>query len=139
MIKQLTHTTLYVADQDQAHDFYVKTLGFEVRMDLTLENGFRWLTVSPKSQPEIEIVLMKVGAAPDLDADMAAQLHKLMQHGAIGGGVFETEDCRATYAELRQKGVEFLSEPEEQFYGLEAMFKDPFGTTFSLLQPSTQA
>jgi catechol 2,3-dioxygenase-like lactoylglutathione lyase family enzyme len=59
MIQRLSHTTLYVLDQDSARDFYVNKLGFEVRMDGKMDNGFRWLTVSPKGQPDLQIILMQ--------------------------------------------------------------------------------
>jgi catechol 2,3-dioxygenase-like lactoylglutathione lyase family enzyme len=48
MIQRPSHTSIYVLDQDAARDFYVNKLGFEVRMDQRMDNGFRWLTVSPK-------------------------------------------------------------------------------------------
>jgi catechol 2,3-dioxygenase-like lactoylglutathione lyase family enzyme len=146
MIQKMSHTTIYVADQDLARDFYVNKLGLEVKVDQTLPSGFRWLTVAPKGQPDLEIILMKVGsgtdfvqmkggdagpnAASDLDAMIA-----LLKKGMISGGAFRTADCRKTYEELKAKGVEFVSEPKEQFYGVEAVVKDPFGNWFSLTQP----
>jgi catechol 2,3-dioxygenase-like lactoylglutathione lyase family enzyme len=146
MIQKMSHTTIYVADQDLARDFYVNKLGLEVKVDQTLPSGFRWLTVAPKGQPDLEIILMKVGsgtdfvqmkggdagpnAASDLDAMIA-----LLKKGMISGGAFQTADCRKTYEELKAKGVEFVSEPKEQFYGVEAVVKDPFGNWFSLTQP----
>lgn len=133
MIKSLSHATFYVTDHDQALDFYVKTLGFELRTDRTFE-GFRWVTVGPKDQRELEIVLMKLDASPMMDADTVAQMRALLAKGAFGTGVFATEDCRATHAELAAKGVTFLQPPTERPYGVEAVFKDPFGNWFSLTQ-----
>src|ERR1700712_2226553 len=121
MIQRLSHTTIYVTDQDAAHEFYVNKLGFDVRTDQTM-GDFRWLTVGPKGQPEMELILMKV--APDFD-------HKKL--GAVG--VFDTADCRKTYEELVARGVEFSGPPEEKFYGIEAVFKDSSGNHFSLSQP----
>jgi catechol 2,3-dioxygenase-like lactoylglutathione lyase family enzyme len=57
MIRKLSHATIYVLDQEKAFDFYVNKLGFEVRTDAPMDGGFRWLTVGPKDQPDIEIVL----------------------------------------------------------------------------------
>jgi catechol 2,3-dioxygenase-like lactoylglutathione lyase family enzyme len=57
MIQRLSHTTVYVLDQDAAKDFYANTLGFEVRMDAKMDNGFRWLTVSPKGH-DLQVILM---------------------------------------------------------------------------------
>ena len=51
MIQRLSHTNIYVLDQDAAREFYVDKLGFEVRDDHTMDNGFRWLTVGAKTQP----------------------------------------------------------------------------------------
>jgi catechol 2,3-dioxygenase-like lactoylglutathione lyase family enzyme len=132
MITRLSHYTIYVLDQDQAYDFYVKKLGFEVVTDATMDNGFRWLTVRPKEQKDSEIVLMPVKAGFMFDEETASQLIELIKKGKLGAGVFETNDCRATYAELKAKGVEFMSEPKEQFYGVEALFRDNSGNWFSL-------
>jgi catechol 2,3-dioxygenase-like lactoylglutathione lyase family enzyme len=135
MIQRLSHTTLYVTDQDQAREFYAGKLGLEVRTDQTM-GDFRWLTVGPKAQPELEIVLMKVGANPGADEQTAQQVRDLLQSGKLGAaGVFDTADCRKTFQELKERGVEFLQEPKDQFYGVEAVFRDPFGNRFSLTQP----
>jgi catechol 2,3-dioxygenase-like lactoylglutathione lyase family enzyme len=85
MTQRLSHATLYVLDQDTALDFYVNKLGFEVRMDGKMDNGFRWLTIDAKGQPDL--------------------------------------------------GVEFLSPPKEQFYGVEAILKDNSGNWFSVTEP----
>lgn len=133
MIQKLSHATLYVLDQDRAKAFYTQTLGFEVRNDSTME-GFRWLTVGPKSQPDLEIILMPVGPNPMMDAAMAETLRSLVGKGVIGAGVLETDDVKATHAELTAKGVQFMGEPQERPYGIEALFKDDSGNWFSLVQ-----
>ena len=148
MIQKMTHATLYVLDQDQAKDFYVDKLGFELKADFTAPNGFRWLTVAPKGQSEVEIALLKIGsggdfgrmggnsgeaARKDIDA-MAALLKK----GWFSGGAFQTADCRKTFQELKAKGVEFVSEPKDEFYGVVAVMKDPFGNWFSMTQPKNK-
>jgi catechol 2,3-dioxygenase-like lactoylglutathione lyase family enzyme len=135
MIERLNHTTVFVLDQDESLVFYRDKLGFEVRTDAKMGNGFRWLTVSPKTQPELEIALMKIEEGPMCDAERAATLKKLVKDGAFCVGVFETSDCRTTYAELTAKGVEFMSPPEEKFYGIEAVGKDNSGNWFSMSQP----
>jgi catechol 2,3-dioxygenase-like lactoylglutathione lyase family enzyme len=134
MIQRLSHATLYVLDQDAARDFYVNKLGFEVRMDASMDNGFRWLTVGSKSQPDLQIILMKVDG-PNMQPDVAKALKGLLQQGKLGGGVLETSDCRKTYEELKAKGVEFVSPPKDQFYGVEAIMKDNSGNWFSMTQP----
>jgi catechol 2,3-dioxygenase-like lactoylglutathione lyase family enzyme len=133
MIQRLTATTLFVADQNDAQDFYVNKLGFEVRIDQTM-GDFRWLTVSPKSQPDLQIILMKLAPHGHMDADSAAALRNLIQKGVTAAAVFETADIEKTYQELASKGVEFVSPPEKRFYGTEAVFKDPTGNWFSLIE-----
>ena len=134
MITKLSHATIWVLDQDEALKFYTEKLGFEVKMDATLE-GFRWLTLCPKEQKEVEIVLMEPKTGPMMDEETASQLRSLVEKGALPGGVFSTSDCKATYEELKAKGVEFLSGPEERPYGIEAMLKDNSGNWFSLTEP----
>lgn len=134
MITKLSHAPIWVDDHDTAVEFYVDTLGFEIRTDQTLE-GFRWLTVAPKGQHETEIVLMELGPSPMMDDATVAQLRELLHKGAMGAGVLATDDCRATYESLAAKGVEFLEGPTERPYGVEAIMKDPFGNWFSLTGP----
>src|SRR5262245_37059362 len=134
MITRLSHATIYVLDQEAAMKFYRDTLGFEVRVDATIDNGFRWLTVGPKTQPDLQIVLMKVQEGFMFDAEKVAMLKKLIQGGVMGAGVLEVDDCHKTYQELKAKGVEFMSEPQERFYGIEALMKDNSGNWFSMTQ-----
>ena len=68
-------------------------------------------------------------------ADHVAALKNLIQSGAMGAGVFYVDDCHKTYAELKARGVEFLSEPTDNFYGIEALMKDNSGNWFSMTQP----
>jgi catechol 2,3-dioxygenase-like lactoylglutathione lyase family enzyme len=134
VITRLSHATIYVLDQEEALKFYRDKLGFEVRTDATMDNGFRWLTVGPKTQPDLEIILMAVRERPMFPADKVAALKSLIQSGAMGAGVLDVDDCRKTYQELKAKGVEFLSEPADQFYGIEALMKDNSGNWFSMTQ-----
>jgi catechol 2,3-dioxygenase-like lactoylglutathione lyase family enzyme len=142
MIQRMSHSAIFVLDQDVARDFYVNKLGFEVSMDESMPNGFRWLTVNPKGQPDLQIILMKVAPSPfdgagvqKIQPQDVETIRELMKKGAFGAGVFQTADCRKTYEEMKAKGVEFLSPPKEQFYGVEAVFRDPFGNWFSMTQP----
>jgi predicted enzyme related to lactoylglutathione lyase len=139
MITRLSHSTVYVLDQDRARDFYCGKLGFEVRTDATM-GAFRWLTVGPKTQPELEIILMLVKASEGMgpagmDEANATALRRLIEAGVLGAGVWHTDDCRRTYAELKDRGVAFLTEPQEMPYGIEATFRDDSGNFFSLTQP----
>jgi uncharacterized glyoxalase superfamily protein PhnB len=137
VIQRQSHSTIYVIDQEEALGFYRDTLGFEVRTDLpmTQEGSVRWLTLSPKGQPDLEIVLMPVTPGPVFDAEAAEQMKELVRGGSIGIGVFETDDVRGDYERLSKQGVEFVSPPEEKFYGTEAIVKDNSGNWFSLTQP----
>lgn len=138
MIERLSHATVYVLDQERALGFYRDKLGFEVRMDHTMDNGFRWLTVGPPSQKDLEIVLMKPTKEFLGDEESLEAMRKLIGAGKLGAGVFYTGDCRKTYEELRGRGVDFVSPPEEKFYGIEAMFKDDSGNWFSLTERRSQ-
>lgn len=144
MITKFSHTTLFVTDQEKAYDFYVNKLGFKVNTDAPMENGYRWLTVNPPEQPDLEIVLMEVlhesmvksDASPDgLDEESRNAFRILLNKGILGAGVMNTTDCRASYEELKAKGVQFKSEPKEQFYGTEAVMFDGCGNWFSLTEP----
>jgi catechol 2,3-dioxygenase-like lactoylglutathione lyase family enzyme len=128
----LTIHGIYVLDQ--ALDFYVGKLGFEVHSDHDL--GFmRWLTVNPPGQPDREILLEKPGP-PAHDDATAAQVRDLLTKGGTGFALgLTTDDCRATYEELKAKGVEFTEEPTERFYGIDCGFRDPFGNHIRLVQP----
>jgi len=134
MITRMSHTPIFVLDQDEALDFYKNKLGFEVRTDATMDNGFRWLTVSPKEQPDLEIILMKVEKGIAWDEQSAGKLKELVQAGKLGAGAFETNDCRATYEELKSKGVKFSGPPEEKVYGIETVMIDNSGNWFSLTE-----
>ena len=135
MVQKLSHVTLFVSNQDQAKDFYVNKLGFEVRTDHTMDNGFRWLTVGAKQQPDVEIVLMEPQPGQLLDDEAAQAVRLLLKKGVLGAGVLQVDDCRKTYEELKQKGVQFAGAPEERFYGIEAIVKDGVGNWFSMTQP----
>ena len=139
MITKMSHTSLFVSDQNKAYDFYVNKLGFKVNTDAKMDNGFRWLTVTAPDQPELEIVLFPATEKVNgLDEETRDALKILLDKGVMGAGVFYTPDCRATYEELKAKGVEFKSEPKEQFYGIEAVVTDGCGNWFSMTQPHQQ-
>ncbi|SHF37398.1 VOC family protein [Streptoalloteichus hindustanus] len=132
MITRLSHAPVWVLDQDSAKRFYTKVLGFEVRHDATMD-GLRWLTVGPKGQPDLELILAKP-APPMVDEATAEQMRTLVGKGVLGAGAFSTEDCRAAVEELRAKGVTILQEPAERPYGVEAVFRDDSGNWFSLTE-----
>ena len=139
MITKFSHTTLFVLDQDAAYDFYVNKLGFKVHTDVKMENGFRWLTLTAPEQPELEIAIVQP-LHPGMHNDEETQnaFRVLLEKGALGAGVMHTPDCRATYEELKAKGVVFKCEPKEQFYGTEAIITDGCGNWFSMTQPKVE-
>ena len=138
MITKLSHASIYVLDQDSAYDFYVNKLGFTEKMKIPIGNGAYWLTVSPKDQTEIEITLMPINKGNMFSPEVAENLSQLVKKGTFGFGVFECKDVYASYQEFKNKGVEFTKPPTEEFYGIEAMFKDDSGNWFSLTQFKNQ-
>lgn len=127
---------VWVTDQDEALEFYTTKLGMEVRADVTVaEMGdFRWLSVGPPGQDDVSIVLMAVPGPPLLDDESAAQLRDVMGKGMANTVFLVTDDCQASYDELQARGVEFTEEPTKVAYGVDAAFRDPFGTNFRLTQ-----
>ncbi len=136
MVTRLSHTSLFVNDQQKAYEFYVNKLGFKVHTDATMQNGFRWLTVTAPDEPQHEIVLFPATENINgFDDETRNALKLLLDKGVMGAGVLLTPDCKATYEELKAKGVYFKSEPKEQFYGTECIITDGCGNWFSLTQP----
>ena len=139
MLKTLSHVNVWVHDQDEALAWYTEKLGFEVREDVTLAElgDFRWLTVGPVGQPDIALTLLLPPGPPVFDADTTAKLNELVAKGAAGGLFFSTDDCQASYEELKGRGVEFSEEPSQRPYGIDAAFRDPSGNNIRLVQSSS--
>jgi predicted enzyme related to lactoylglutathione lyase len=134
MIARLSHTTIFVKNQDSAREFYSKKLGFSVANDVRL-GSLRWLTVRPPEQKELEIALLDPTAMFDDEPEVRGKFKELMATGKLGAGVFQTPDCEKTYTELKARGVKFRRPPESRPYGIEAIFEDDSGNWFSLTQP----
>lgn len=134
MIKKMSHATVFVLDQDEALAFYTEKLGFTLRMDVHM-GSFRWLTVSAPGQ-DLELVLMALAPGMGVhDEETVTTIRALVARGALGPGVLQTDDCRATYETLQARGVAFMGPPVERPYGIEAMLKDNSGNWFSLVEP----
>jgi uncharacterized glyoxalase superfamily protein PhnB len=135
MIK-ISNAQLWVHDQDEALAFWTEKVGMEVRSDVTLaEMGdFRWLTVGPPGQEDVTIVLMAIPGPPVKDGETAGQVRDLMSKGFAGTVFLTTEDCRASYEELKARGVEFSEAPEERPYGIDSGFRDPSGNSIRLTE-----
>src|SRR5438094_519764 len=113
---RISTAQVWVNDQDEALDFYTNKLGMVVNTDVTLPElgDFRWLTVSPADQPDVSIVLMAIPGPPVMDEETAGQIRSLMSKGFTGNVFLTTDDCRATYEELKGRGVQFTETPEER-------------------------
>ena len=135
MLKQLTHTQVWVHDQDEALAFYTEKLGMELREDVTVPElgNFRWLSVGVPGQPDVAITLMAVPGPPVFDEETRAQIQTLLAKGASGGLFFSSDDVQGSHEELKGRGVEFTQEPMQQPYGLDAGFRDSSGNHFRLV------
>jgi predicted enzyme related to lactoylglutathione lyase len=127
---------LWVHDQDQALEFWTKKVGMEVRSDVTLAElgDFRWLAVGPPGEQDVTIVLMAIPGPPIMDDATAGQVRDLMGKGFAGTVFLTTDDCQASYEELRSRGVEFSEPPEDRPYGIDSGFRDPSGNSVRLTQ-----
>jgi predicted enzyme related to lactoylglutathione lyase len=137
MFNAISHHGIWVLDQDEALDFYVGKLGFEVSADFDL--GFmRWLTVNVPSDPERHILLERP-SPPMLTEETAAQIRDLLTKGANGlAFILTTDDCHKTHEDLKAKGVEITQEPTEQPYGIDIGVRDPFGNQIRITQPAAE-
>jgi predicted enzyme related to lactoylglutathione lyase len=128
----LSHSFVYVLDQDEALDFYTRVLGFEKRSDAQMEH-MRWLTVGAPGQPDVEINLMNVG--PPLPPEDVEPLRQLVAKGSMGAVIFRTDDCRAAFERVVESGAEIMQEPMEQSYGvIDCAFRDPSGNHLRISQ-----
>ncbi len=133
---RIANAQLWVHDQDEALEFYTKKVGLEVRADVTVPElgNFRWLTVAPPGQSDFAIVLMAIPGPPVIDAETSEEIHNLMAKGFAGTVFLTTDDCEASYEELRGRGVEFTEAPEKRPYGIDSGFRDPSGNSLRLTQ-----
>jgi predicted enzyme related to lactoylglutathione lyase len=133
---KISTVQLWVHDQDAALAFWTKKVGLEVREDVTVaEMGdFRWLTVGPRDQEDVAIVLMSIPGPPMIDAATAKEIEGLMAKGFAGTVFLTTEDCQKSYEELSARGVEFTELPEQRPYGIDCGFRDPSGNSIRLTQ-----
>lgn len=134
MIK-MANAQFWVHDADESLDFFTHKVGWEVRADVTMEDGnFRWLVVGPPGQDDLGLVLMPIPSPPMMDEATAATLSELVARGAANTLFLETDDCQAAYDELSARGVEFTDPPTAQPYGIDTGFRDPSGNNLRLTQ-----
>lgn len=138
MFTQISIHTVYVLDQEEALDFYVGKLGFEVTSDVDM--GFmRWLTIALPADPGRQI-LLELPGPPSLSEESAAQVRDLVTKGALGvAAILNTDDCCATYEALTAQGVVFTEEPTAQPYGIDCALRDPFGNHIRITQVTPMA
>ena len=123
---------IYVRDQDEALQFYVEKLGFEVHTDA--RNGdYRWLTVQHPDQPSFQLGLFKP-QPPTVDDATAETLGEVVAKGAMPPLVLVVDDCRSAFSQFRERGVEFTQEPVERYGSVDAGFRDPSGNGWKLIQ-----
>ena len=124
---KIGHITLLVKDFDEAISFYVEKLGFTKMQDTKFWGDNRWVTVSPKNQPE-----------PELTFVLADTIEKKAAVGKQAGDhvfmTLQTDDCRRDYQIMKDKGVKFYGEPTDQMWGVEVVFEDLYGNLYDLVQ-----
>lgn len=128
MNQSLAHIALIVRDYDEAIDFYVNTLGFELVDDTyQAEQDKRWVVVRPRGTGTCSILLARA-SSPDQERYVGDQ---------AGGRVFlflRTDDFWRDYHALVEKGVAFEREPKTAEYGIVAVFKDHYGNLWDLIE-----
>jgi catechol 2,3-dioxygenase-like lactoylglutathione lyase family enzyme len=129
MSQHLAAIALVVSDYDEAIDFYVDKLGFDLVEDTRLSDSKRWVLVAPPGSKEARLLLAK--------ADSPEQKTRIGNQ--TGGRVLlflHTDDFARDYAAMRARGVRFLEEPRSEAYGTVAVFVDPYGNKWDLIQPA---
>ncbi|SCL27638.1 Catechol 2,3-dioxygenase [Micromonospora rhizosphaerae] len=132
MIANISIVSVFVKDIDAAKAFYLDVLGFAEHTDITLGDGYRWCTVKHPSQPELQVHLTIPG--PPFSPEFVDALRREQDGGGMFGLGLAVDDCRKTYEDLRAKGVEFLQEPAERPYGVEALARDNSGNWLVLVE-----
>jgi uncharacterized glyoxalase superfamily protein PhnB len=135
---RISTAQLWVHDQEEALAFWTTKVGFEVREDVTVPEmgNFRWLTVGPRDEEQISVVLMAIPGPPVLDEVTRAQVAELTAKGFAGTVFLTTDDAVKAYEELSARGVEFTEKPTVQPYGIDCGFLDPSGNSIRLTQRS---
>jgi catechol 2,3-dioxygenase-like lactoylglutathione lyase family enzyme len=133
MITNIAIATVWVKDVDASKAFYLDVLGFRENTDITLGDGYRWCTVSSPTQPELQVHLAVPG--PPHSPEMVDAINRALDEGGMNGLGMSVDDCQKTYEELSAKGVQFLQEPSERPYGVEAVCRDNSGNWMVLVEP----
>lgn len=124
----LSAIALIVPGYDEALNFYVGKLGFALIEDTDMGGGKRWVLIAPDPQSQTRLLLAKAAGA-DQTVAIGNQ---------TGGRVFlflNTDDFARDHAQMLAKGVTFLEAPRQEAYGSVAVFADPFGNKWDLIEP----
>lgn len=136
MFTRIRLTPMYVTNQDEALEFYVDKLGFEVASDVDL-GEMRWLTVRLRCDPDREVLLQRIGDRTATGTpETAEMLRELTERGTSSWMILATDDCRGAHRMLVDAGVEIIQEPSEQFYGIDMAIRDPYGNQIRITQES---
>ena len=122
--------TLVVDDYDRAKAFYCDCLGFDCLADEPQPEGKRWIVVKPKGGEGAALLL-----AQAVDDGQRAAIGN--QAGGRVGFFLKTDNFARDHAAMVAKGVRFLEEPRHEVYGTVAVFADPYGNTWDLIQHSS--
>ncbi len=132
MTQSISAVTVLVPDYDQGLAFYVATLGFVLVADAPLPDGKRWVLVSPTGGQGTNLLLAKADTPEQISAT----------GNQTGGRVMlflTTDDFAADHERYLKAGVNFLELPRHEAYGTVAVFEDPFGNKWNLIQPAPAA
>ena len=124
MLTSLANVSLIIRDYDEAIQWFTEVLGLELRMDGSMGDGYRFVTVGVRGQEGMSIVLHKLDEG------------NTVADGSIHGLLFHTSDCRGEVDDLRRQGVKITLEPQEMPWGVQAVFEDLYGNSHVLLEPS---
>ncbi len=133
MITNVSIVSVWVKDIDESLAFYTDVLGFLPDDDVQLGEDFRWCTVVHPNQPELKLHLTT--PSKPLSDDLIAAMTRAQAEGGLPGVGLNVDDCRKTFEDLTAKGVEFLQEPSERPYGVEALLRDNSGNWMVIVEP----
>jgi catechol 2,3-dioxygenase-like lactoylglutathione lyase family enzyme len=121
--------TVVVRDYDEAIDFYIRALGFELREDTPRGDGSRWVVVAPRGSSQTALLLAR--ASGPAQADRVGD-----QTGGRVGLFLTTEDFDGDYERMVAAGVVFEEEPRYEEYGAVVVFQDLYGNRWDLIEPN---
>ncbi|NRA99025.1 MAG: VOC family protein [Rhodobacteraceae bacterium] len=127
----LSAVALVVPDYDAGIAFYVDTLGFTLIDDIQMSPTKRWVTIAPPGSTETRLLLARADG-PLQEAAIGSQT------GGRVAFILTTDDFVRDHAVMQARGVQFEEDPRHEPYGIVAVWQDPFGNRWDLLEPSSQ-